>query len=132
MAAVRIASFIASGPRAGLAAGGVAAVLPALWLAFFPVVGAARTVGVPGDVPTIGLALALASPGDTVLVAPGTYYVNLEWPDKDGLKLLSQEGPAQTVLDGSGDVQVIGVYTGVDTTTVISGFTIRNGHAEGQ
>lgn len=132
VAAVSIASFIASGPRAGLVAVGVAAVVPALWLAFLPAVAAAGTIGVPGDVPTIELALVLASPGDTVLVSPGTYYVNLEWPDKEGLKLLAEEGPAQTILDGSGDVQVIGVYTGVDTTTVISGFTIRNGHAEGQ
>lgn len=92
----------------------------------------ASTIRVPVGVPTIGLALAISSPGDTILVAPGTYYVNLEWPNKQGLKLLSESGPSSTILDGGADVQVIGVYTGVDTTTVISGFTIRNGHAEGQ
>jgi hypothetical protein len=26
---------------------------------------------------------------------------------------------------------VIGIYSRVDTTTVVRGFTIRNGHAEG-
>ena len=92
----------------------------------------AATICVPDDVSTIELALFLASEGDTVLVAPGTYYVNPEWPATPRLKLLSESGPSQTVLDGSGDVQVIGVYSGVDTTTVVSGFTIRNGHAEGQ
>jgi len=95
------------------------------------VVGA-DVIHVPDGVGSISLALLVAGPGDTILVAPGTYHVNLEWPDKSGLKLLSETGSGQTVLDGSADVQVIGVYTGVDTTTVISGFTIRNGHAEGQ
>ena len=92
----------------------------------------ASVINVPNEMGTIGIALALCSPGDTILVAPGTYYVNLEWPDKAGIKLISEAGPSQTILDGSADIQVIGVYTGVDTTTVISGFTIRNGHAEGQ
>jgi len=92
----------------------------------------ASTIRVPVGAPTIGFALAISSPGDTILVAPGTYYVNLEWPNKHGLRLLSESGPSSTILDGGADVQVIGIYTGVDTTTVISGFTIRNGHAEGQ
>ncbi|MFH1502868.1 MAG: hypothetical protein ABIG03_07445, partial [Candidatus Eisenbacteria bacterium] len=93
---------------------------------------AATVVRVPADVGTIELALASCSHNDTILVAPGTYHVNLEWPHRSGVKLLSESGPLETILDGSGDVQVIGVYTGVDTTTVISGFTITNGHAEGQ
>jgi hypothetical protein len=93
---------------------------------------AATVIHVPGDAGTIELALATCAPHDTILVAPGTYYVNLEWPHKNGIKLLSEAGPLATILDGSADVQVIGVYSGVDTTTVISGFTIRNGHAEGQ
>ena len=92
----------------------------------------ADVIHVPDDLHRIDLALFLADPGDTVLVAPGTYEVNLEWPDTPGIKLLSELGPGVTVLDGSGTFQVIGIYTGVDTTTVVAGFTIRNGHAEGQ
>jgi len=38
------------------------------------------TIRVPGDVARIETALALAAPRDTVLVAPGTYLVNLVWP----------------------------------------------------
>jgi hypothetical protein len=101
----------------------------ALLLAAAPAGGVIR---VPGDVGSIELALTVCSTGDTILVAPGTYHVNLEWPNKSGIKLFSEGGPDVTTLDGSDDVQVIGVYTGVDTTTVISGFTITNGHAEGQ
>lgn len=89
-------------------------------------------IHVPGDASGIELALLLAAPYDTILVAHGTYRTNAVWPSRAGIKLLSEAGPAVTVLDGGGDVQVIGIYSGVDTTTVISGFTVRNGHAEGQ
>lgn len=92
----------------------------------------AATIHVPGDVPRIELALLGAAPHDTILVAPGVYSVSLEWPATAGIKLLSEAGPNATILDGGGIVQVIGIYTGVDTTTVVAGFTIRNGHAEGQ
>jgi hypothetical protein len=93
---------------------------------------AAGVIRVPADVGTVGAALLTAGPGDTVLVAPGTYFVNLVWPAEDGITLESEVGPLLTILDGRDDVQVIGIYTGVDTTTVVRGFTIRNGHAEGQ
>jgi len=95
-------------------------------------VSVAAVIRVPGEVAGIEEALTIAAPYDTILVAPGTYHVNLVWPVTDGLKLESEAGPESTILDGSGDVQVIGIYSGVDTTTVVRGFTIRNGHAEGQ
>jgi hypothetical protein len=101
-------------------------------LLLLPALAVAAVIHVPGDVATIGSALFFASPYDTVLVAPGTYYVNLVWPPTPGIKLRSELGALSTILDGRDDVQVIGVYTGVDTTTVIRGFTIQNGHAEGQ
>ena len=97
-----------------------------------PALSVAAVIHVPGDVTTVGGALLAAVPYDTVLVAPGTYFVNLEWPSTPGIKLLSESGALSTFLDGRDDVQVIGIYTGVDTTTVIRGFTIQKGHAEGQ
>jgi len=108
--------------------------IPALCVLLFclPAASAAAVIHVPGDTATIADALLAAAPRDTVLVAPGTYFVNLEWPATDGIRLLSESGPHATFLDGRDDVQVIGVYTGVDTTTVVRGFTIQNGHAEGQ
>jgi len=59
----------------------------------------ADTIRVPGDVPTIEDALAATGPGDTVLVAPGTYYVNLEWPATESIKLVGGEGPEATILE---------------------------------
>ena len=101
-------------------------------LLLVPILASADAIRVPGDVGSIAEALSAATPSDTILVAPGVYYTNVEWSHTRGIKLLSESGAASTVLDGRDDVQVIGIYTGVDTTTVIRGFTIRDGHAEGQ
>ena len=91
-----------------------------------------RTINVPDDYATITSALLVALPYDTVLVAPGTYYENIEWPYfKPGLKLLSQAASESTVIDGGGDDTVIGIYASVDTTTIIDGFTLQNGYAAG-
>lgn len=101
---------------------------------FMPLVIAtapAEVLRVPADFPSVGLALLGASPFDTVLVTPGSYVENLIWPATSGIKLISQAGAAVTILDGGAEETVIGIYSGVDTTTVIRGFTVRNGHVEG-
>ncbi len=99
---------------------------------FVPLAVSARVIRVPEDHASIGEALFSALPADTILVAPGTYVENIIWPDTPGLKLLSEAGPELTILDGNAEETVIGIYTGVDTTTIIRGFTIRNGYVEGQ
>jgi hypothetical protein len=97
-----------------------------------PAAAVASVIHVPEDGFTVGGALLAAAAYDTILVSPGSYYVNLEWPATPGIKLLSKLGALTTILDGRDKLQVIGIYSGVDTTTVIRGFTIQNGHAEGQ
>ena len=84
------------------------------------------TIYVPDDYSSIQKALDNASTGDTVLVAPGTYYENIIWPHIDGIILLSECGPDSTIIDGGGGGDVIRIGTGVDSTTVIKGFTIKN------
>jgi len=92
--------------------------------------GAAQAVviRVPSEQPTIQAGLNAALAGDTVLVAPDTFYENIVWPARDGITLLSEEGPERTVIDGSGLGRVITmnalVYSGA---TVVSGFTITSG-----
>lgn len=105
--------------------------LPALCAALLliPALSSAVT-RVPTDVAAIGDALASAEPGDTILVAAGTYFVNLEWPATSGIKLHSESGAHTTLLDGRGNAVVITIGTGVDTTTVVRGFTIQNGFAQ--
>lgn len=104
-------------------------VLLALILAA-PTAGAA-VVRVPSDYPRIAVALEAAGTGDTVLVAPGTYVETIEWPATASLKLIGEAGAAATIVDGDAKDSVIHIDTGVDTTTVIRGLTLRNGFAAG-
>ena len=99
-------------------------------LFLIPAVSVAAVIHVPGGETTIDGALLAAAPYDTVLVAPGTYFVSLEWPATSGIKLHSEQGAHTTFLDGRGNAVVITVETGVDTTTVVRGFTIQNGFAQ--
>jgi len=107
------------------------ALLCSLILLAAPLSAAAHTIHVPAHVPQIDQALLLAAPYDTIMVAPGTYAVNLIWPSTPGIKLLSSAGAASTILDGGDVDQVIGIYSKVDTNTVVRGFTIQHGHAGG-
>jgi len=68
---------------------------------------------------------------DIVLVAPGIYVENITWPNTHGIHLLSELGPDTTIIDGDSTGRVITVTTGVDSTTIIDGFTIRNGYTTG-
>ncbi|KPK67230.1 hypothetical protein AMJ87_13700, partial [candidate division WOR_3 bacterium SM23_60] len=71
------------------------------------------------------------SAGDTVLVGPGIYYEHIEWPNTQGIDLISQYGVDMTYADGSGTGYVISIMIAVDTATKISGFTIQNGYRAG-
>jgi len=89
------------------------------------------TIEVPGDFSSIQEALANCQTTDTVLVSPGTYTENIVWPDIADLVLISEMGPAQTIIDGDSSGTVIALLSAVvDTSTVIEGFTIRNGAAD--
>ena len=79
---------------------------------------------------TIQAGLDSCADNDIVLVGPGTYYENIDWPNTQGIYLVSQSGPDVTIIDGDGLVGcVLSIATGVDSLTTISGFTVRNGFA---
>ena len=86
------------------------------------------TLRVPGDYPSIQAAMINAAASDTVLVAPGTYYEHITWPNTHGIKLLSEYGPDTTIIDAAGALRCITIDYAMDSTTVISGFTICNGN----
>jgi len=95
----------------------------------------ATVIHVPADQPTIQAGIDSAQNGDTVLVAPGTYTGNgnrdIDFGGK-GFVLKSENDPDSTIIDceGSASEPHRGFYfhSGEDSTTVVEGFTIRNGY----
>jgi len=88
---------------------------------------------VPYMFQTIQEALNIATDGDTISVYTGTYTENITWPATNGIKLIGS-GEDDCIIDGDSLASVIrfgdGFYhTFVDSTTLITGFTIQNGYA---
>jgi hypothetical protein len=79
---------------------------------------------------SIQAALDSCAAHDTVLVASGTYYENIIWPDVNGIKLIGA-GRDSSIIDGNNQASVIRFETAdiIDTTTEVKGFTITNGNA---
>ena len=90
----------------------------------------AATINVPAGQPTIQGAINAASNGDTVLVAPGTYRENINFEGK-AITVTSSGGPAVTTINGGGNGSVVLFVSGEGTGSVLSGFTITNGNANG-
>jgi hypothetical protein len=88
----------------------------------------ASVVHVPGDAATVTAGINLASPGDTVLVACGTYNEhNIRM--KTGVVLLSETGqPDCVTIDAQQQDRVV-FCRGVASTTIIEGFTLTGGLA---
>jgi len=102
--------------------------LAVLALMFSQAAGAV-TLHVPADYPTIGAATAAAGPGDSILVAGGTYNERFTiGPGQDGVKIHSESGAAVTIIDGGYTGSVVSM-TLVGPGTELAGFTItRGGH----
>jgi hypothetical protein len=89
---------------------------------------AQQTIHVPADQPTIQAGINAANPGDTVLVAPGTYYENIAFNGK-AITVTSSGGATATTIDGGATpgLAVVGFGNNETRSSVLSDFTIRNG-----
>lgn len=107
--------------------------LAALVVLLVSVTAAAVTIHVPDQQPTIQQGIDAASPGDTVLVAPGTYRNSLN-RDLDfggeAITLASSDGAAVTTIDCGNTGRGFFFHSGEDTSSVVRGLTIANAVAD--
>jgi hypothetical protein len=93
----------------------------------------AATIRVPADQPTIQAGVDAAAQGDTVLVAPGTYYgapgsTSCVVMNK-AIALIGEGGAAVTRIDGEGARRAISSVTN-QAGRLIRGFTFTDGYAD--
>lgn len=89
---------------------------------------AQTTLRVPADYPTIQAAINAAVAGDTVLVSPGSYPERLNYDGK-AITVISEGGPAATIIDGGNSGNVLVFDSGEGPAARLEGFTIKNGRA---
>jgi parallel beta-helix repeat protein len=87
-----------------------------------------QTISVPMEEPSIQAAIDAASNGDTVLVAPGTYFEKLDFKGK-AITVKSSGGAAATILDGQNSGPIVNFHTSEGIGSVIQGFTLTHGSA---
>ena len=99
-----------------------------LFLTIAPTALRAAIINVPADQPTIQAGINAANPGDTVLIAPGTYYENINFFGK-AITVTSSGGAAKTIIDGSAKAPVVSFTSQETRASVLSNLTVRNGGA---
>jgi len=87
---------------------------------------AQTVIHVPQDYPTIQQAIDASSDGDTVLVAPGTYFEQIDFGSHQ-ITVTSSGGPASTTIDATYLGPVVHFGAASTRQAVIEGFTITHG-----
>ncbi|MDP8320964.1 MAG: T9SS type A sorting domain-containing protein [Candidatus Stygibacter australis] len=94
----------------------------------------ATIINVPAEQPTIQAGIDISVESDTILVQPGTYVENINFAGKavilGSLFYTTQDTSyiSQTIIDGNQDDNVVTCDSEEDSTSVLTGFTITNGH----
>ncbi len=113
-----------------------------LLLAIFFAIGftptLANIIHIPGDYETIQEGIDASADGDTVLVQPGTYLEIINFSGHNivlgSLFLMTGDTTyiSETIIDGNSSGPVVTFESGEDRTTILTGFTIRDGYNEWQ
>ncbi len=95
-----------------------------------PLSALAAVINVPGDRPSVQAALNAAGPGDTVLLAPGTYHEKVSFPASglpgSPVTLTSSGGAVVTTLSGASIPGANVVLIDSRSHVRVSGLTIRD------
>ena len=92
----------------------------------------AVTINVPADQGTIQAGIDIAVSGvDEVVVAPGTYFETINFLGKEITVRSSSNNPANTIINGTGNLHVVQCISSETVNTVLQGFTITDGNANG-
>jgi len=84
----------------------------------------------PANYSIIQDAINYASDGDEIEVRPGTYNEAINFKGK-AVRLYSSDGPDATTIDANGAYHVVQCVSGEDANTILEGFTITDGDANG-
>jgi parallel beta-helix repeat protein len=99
----------------------------ALFLFLYAAVASlAATIHVPANQPTIQAGINAAKNGDRVVVAPGTYYENINFEGK-AITVVASSGRTGTIIDGGNAGSVVTFNSGEGLNSVLEGFTIQHG-----
>jgi len=79
---------------------------------------------------SIQTAIGAALDTDEIVVAPGTYFETINFLGK-AITVRSTDGPDVTKIDGIGNFHVVQCVSGEGTDTVLDGFVITGGNANG-
>jgi predicted outer membrane repeat protein/parallel beta-helix repeat protein len=79
---------------------------------------------------TIQCAINDANNGDEIEVSPGTYHEAIDFGG-NAVRLYSTAGPNDTTIDGSGHYHVVQCISNEGPNTILEGFTITGGNANG-
>lgn len=108
--------------------------LAAVALSILTICGFAVTRLVPSQYPNIQAGINAAVDGDIVLVADGTYSgtgnYNIDFIGK-AIVVMSENGAESCVINCQGMGRGFYFHTNEDSTSALTGFTIRNGEGEG-
>ncbi len=88
---------------------------------------AGNVINVPADIPTIQGAIDAGASGDTIVVAPGTYFENNIRFNGKNINLTSSGGRDVTTINGQSIGPVFTIVDGESRDCIVDGFTITNG-----